>query len=82
MHRNGGGHVRRAITDILALDQLVGLEEIMVIHHTDCGTLRYTNEGMRQKVIARMGPEIADEVNQMVFGAMTEYVSSLFLSCN
>lgn len=53
----------------------------MVIHHTDCGALRFTEEGMREKVVARMGFENADEINQMSLGALEEYESLRLSFC-
>ncbi|OQV04549.1 hypothetical protein CLAIMM_09409 [Cladophialophora immunda] len=74
VHRSAAGNVRGAIEDIIALDVLVGLEEIMVIHHTDCGGLRYTNESMRREIISRIGPDHADVINAMDFLPIAEYV--------
>ncbi|OAP65108.1 hypothetical protein AYL99_01080 [Fonsecaea erecta] len=76
VHRSAAGNVSSAIEDILALDVLVGLDEIMVIHHTDCGCLRYSNESMRKEIISRIGPEHADVINAMDFGAITDVEES------
>ncbi|EXJ68568.1 carbonate dehydratase [Cladophialophora psammophila CBS 110553] len=48
----------------------------MVIHHTDCGCLRYTNGSMRQEIIARIGPENAGVINKMDFGPISDVEQS------
>lgn len=47
--RNVGGHVQALLPDIAALDAVVGLQEIMIVHHTDCGTTYYSDETIRDR---------------------------------
>ena len=51
MIRNAGG---RATDDVLRSliisSQLLGTRELMVIHHTDCGMLTFTNEDVWSKI--------------------------------
>ena len=70
--RNGGGNVRHALRDIIVMDQLLGLEELAIIHHTDCGTLNFTEEQMRAGLKTRVDEAHWDEVDKMVFGANAE----------
>ena len=35
--------------------QLLGTREVVVIHHTDCGMLTFTDEQLRQKVRDELG---------------------------
>lgn len=58
--RNTGGRVGPLINDIVALDYALGVKEIMIIHHIDCGTTFYTDEGVREAVNAR-APGTVDE---------------------
>lgn len=51
--RNVGGQVKPLLNDILALDNLLVFNQVMIIHHTDCGTTHFTNEQVRGVVIAR-----------------------------
>ncbi|KIY04209.1 uncharacterized protein Z520_00902 [Fonsecaea multimorphosa CBS 102226] len=70
-HRNGGGRARHAIKDIAVLDIIVGLDEIAVIHHTDCGASRYTDDSMRKQIKERAGPgcdKLVDELDPAAIG--------------
>lgn len=44
--RNAGGNPQMALPNILALDMLVGNHEIMVVKHTDWGSLAFTEKGV------------------------------------
>jgi carbonic anhydrase len=56
--RNAGG---RATDDVLRSlvisSQLLGTRELMVIHHTDCGMLTFTNEDVWGKIEAETGSD-------------------------
>jgi len=41
------------LNNILALDSLIGFNQVMIIHHTDCGTTHFTNEGVRAVLTER-----------------------------
>ena len=69
--RNAGGHVKNAINDILALDSFVGITDILVIHHTDCGTLHFKDPVIREELKARF-PKKKSEIDGMVFGSIDE----------
>ena len=47
MQRNAGGNVKHALRDILILDTLMGLNEILLLQHTDCGMLVGTENDMK-----------------------------------
>jgi carbonic anhydrase len=62
--RNAGGAVTDDAIRSLAISQrLLGTEEIMLIHHTDCGMLTFTDDEFRAQVLADTGvkPEWAAE---------------------
>lgn len=62
--RNAGGVVTDDEIRSLAISQrLLGTEEIMLIHHTDCGMLTFTDDGFRRQVQDDTGikPEWAAE---------------------
>src|SRR5215467_15075182 len=42
--RNAGGRAQEALRSIVISERLLGTDEILVIHHTDCGMLTFTNE--------------------------------------
>ncbi|MDQ6603568.1 MAG: carbonic anhydrase [Chloroflexota bacterium] len=48
--RNAGGRAADAIRSLVISQQLLGTREIMVIHHTDCGMLTFTEEQLHQKL--------------------------------
>ncbi|WP_419249464.1 beta-class carbonic anhydrase [Streptomyces longwoodensis] len=61
----------------LAISQrLLGTEEIILIHHTDCGMLTFTDDGFKDEVQKDTGirppwaaeafPDLADDVRQSV----------------
>jgi len=54
--RNAGGIVTQDELRSLAISQrLLGTTEIMLIHHTDCGMLSFTDDGFRQAIEADTG---------------------------
>ena len=62
--RNAGGVVTDDVIRSLAISQrLLGTEEIMLIHHTDCGMLTFRDDDFRRQVQEETGvkPEWAAE---------------------
>jgi carbonic anhydrase len=62
--RNAGGVVTDDEIRSLAISQrLLGTEEIILIHHTDCGMLTFTDDGFKQSIQDDTGikPEWAAE---------------------
>jgi carbonic anhydrase len=62
--RNAGGVVTPDVIRSLAISQrLLGTREIILIHHTDCGMLTFTDDGFRAQIQADTGirPEWAPE---------------------
>ncbi len=48
--RNAGGRAADAIRSLVISQQLLGTREILVIHHTNCGMLTFTEEQLHQKL--------------------------------
>ncbi|KAK9382151.1 carbonic anhydrase [Kockiozyma suomiensis] len=48
--RNAGGRAKDALRSIIISQQLLGTQEILVIHHTDCGMLTFKDSELRQIV--------------------------------
>ncbi|KAH8664643.1 carbonic anhydrase [Xylariales sp. PMI_506] len=70
--RNAGGHVPRNFNDILLLDQFVGIEEILVIEHTNCGATQITDEKV-QEGISKYSPDGHDhEITELKFGTFED----------
>jgi carbonic anhydrase len=84
--RNAGGVITDDEIRSLAISQrLLGTEEIMVIHHTDCGMLTFTDEEFRRQIEEETGirphwaaeafTDLDDEVRQ----SMARIKSSPFI---
>ena len=75
--RNAGGVITDDEIRSLAISQrLLGTEEIMLIHHTDCGMLTFKDDDFRQSVEEDCGikpawaaeafPDLDDDVRQSI----------------
>jgi len=54
--RNAGGVITDDVVRSLAISQrLLGTESVMVIHHTDCGMQKITDDGFRAELQATTG---------------------------
>jgi carbonic anhydrase len=54
--RNAGGVVTQDEIRSLAISQrLLGTREIILIHHTDCGMLTFTDDGFKQQIQQETG---------------------------
>ena len=53
--RNAGGRARDAVRSLVISQQLLGTREIVVIHHTDCGMLTFTDADLRRKLKEGLG---------------------------
>ncbi|HWE61783.1 MAG TPA: carbonic anhydrase, partial [Chloroflexota bacterium] len=53
--RNAGGRAADAIRSLVISQHLLGTREILVIHHTDCGMLTFTDQQLRQKLHDDLG---------------------------
>ena len=77
MIRNAGGVITDDEIRSLAISQrLLGTEEIMLIHHTDCGMLTFTDDdfkdqieqdtGIRPQWAAEAFPDLEDDVRESI----------------
>ncbi|KAL6901255.1 hypothetical protein GGI43DRAFT_433944 [Trichoderma evansii] len=48
--RCAGGRARFAVNDIVVLNSLIGINEIVLIHHTDCGLTHKSTDYVREKI--------------------------------
>ena len=58
--RNAGGRVQDALRSIVVSQRLLGTDEVLVIHHTDCGMLSFKNEDLYAKVKEDLGADASD----------------------
>lgn len=61
--RNAGGRASLdALRSLIVSEQLLGTTEVVVIHHTDCGMLTFSNEDLRGKLKQDFGTS-ADHID-------------------
>ncbi|KAI5785449.1 carbonic anhydrase [Pyronema domesticum] len=48
--RNAGGSARDALRSLIISQQLLGTEQVIVVKHTKCGMLAFTNEDLFEKL--------------------------------
>lgn len=70
--RNAGGRIADALRSLAISQALLGTEEVMIVHHTDCGMLTFTDESLRRQYKER-GVD-ADDVAFLPFGDVEESV--------
>ena len=58
--RNAGGRARDALRSLIISQRLLGTREIVVIHHTDCGMLTFSNRDLREKVKEDLGSDTGE----------------------
>jgi carbonic anhydrase len=72
--RNAGGRASDdAIRSLVISERLLGTEEIVVIHHTDCCMLTFSNEDLAAKCRLDLGVEVGDQ-DFLPFGDLEESV--------
>jgi carbonic anhydrase len=55
--RNPGGRVLSALPDILALDSRFGIQQLVLLQHSDCGTSHLTKELLHERVKEAAEPD-------------------------
>jgi len=59
--RNAGGRASSdALRSLIISEQLLGTREIVVIHHTDCGMLTFSNEQLRKQLVQGLDADASD----------------------
>jgi len=48
--RNAGGLAKDALRSLVISQQLLGTQEVVILHHTECGMLSFTNEDLYEKL--------------------------------
>lgn len=71
--RNAGGRAADALRSLVISEQLLGTTSIVVIHHTDCGMLTFSNEDLRTKVKQELHAE-ADNIDFLPFKDLEQSV--------
>lgn len=55
--RNAGGRTQDALRSLVISQRLLGTNEVMVIHHADCGMLTFSNDDLHAKVREDLGAD-------------------------
>ncbi|QKX60411.1 uncharacterized protein TRUGW13939_07556 [Talaromyces rugulosus] len=71
--RNAGGRVTDALRSIVISQQLLGTREIVIIHHTDCGMLTFSDESIRDKIKSDL-KQNADHIAFLPFNDLKQSV--------
>src|SRR6266513_6261043 len=72
--RNAGGRASEdAIRSLAISQQLLGTNEVVVIHHTDCGMLTFSNEDLRKKLKQELNAE-AEHIDFLPFKNLEQSV--------
>jgi len=72
--RNAGGRASDdAIRSLTISEQLLGTNEVVVIHHTDCGMLTFSNEDLRKKLKQELNAD-AEHIDFLPFKNLEQSV--------
>jgi carbonic anhydrase len=59
--RNAGGRATDdAVRSLLVSSWLLGTREFLVIHHTDCGMAKFTDEAVAEIIAERSGEDVSE----------------------
>jgi carbonic anhydrase len=58
--RNAGGRAADAIRSLVISQRLLGTEEVIVVHHTDCGMLTFDNPTLQGICREQLGADASD----------------------
>jgi len=72
--RNAGGRASDdALRSLIISAQLLGTREYLVIHHSDCGMLTFSNDDLRNKLAEETGADASD-IDFLPFSDLEESV--------
>lgn len=71
--RNAGGRAEDALRSLVISQRLLGTTAIAVVHHTDCGMLTFSNEGIQAKIRADLSAD-AGHIDFLPFGDIEQSV--------
>ncbi|HET8911547.1 MAG TPA: carbonic anhydrase [Ktedonobacteraceae bacterium] len=71
--RNAGGRAADALRSLVISEQLLGTNTIVILHHTDCGMLTFSNEDIHGKIKNELGAD-ADHIAFLPFKNLEQSV--------
>lgn len=73
--RNAGGVVTEdGLRSLIISHHLLGTQEFMIINHTDCGMLTFTDQGLREKLVRATGTAVVAPASFHAFSDLEEHV--------
>lgn len=73
--RNAGGVVTEdAIRSLIISHHLLGTQEFMIINHTDCGMLTFTDDSLRSRLVKETGTAVVSPSTFHAFPDLEEHV--------
>lgn len=73
--RNAGGVVTEdAIRSLIISHHLLGTQEFMIINHTDCGMLTFTDDSLRSRLVKETGTAVVSPSAFHAFPDLDEHV--------
>ena len=71
--RNAGGRIADSLRSLAISQELLGTQEVAIVHHTDCGMLTFSDDAMRGRLRERRGAD-ADAVAFLPFRDLDQSV--------
>jgi carbonic anhydrase len=72
--RNAGGRASDdALRSLIISQQLLGTREVIIVHHTDCGMLTFSNDQLRDKLRSELGAD-AGQIDFLPFADVADSV--------
>ncbi|GHO87022.1 beta-class carbonic anhydrase [Dictyobacter formicarum] len=71
--RNAGGRAADALRSLVISEQLLGTNTIVILHHTDCGMLTFTDDTIHEKVKKELSAD-ADHIAFLPFKDLEQSV--------
>lgn len=68
--RTVAGHPQLILPDLIGLDEVMQFTSVILMHHTDCGALTYSDESIRSKIKERLPQHQHREVDEMKYGGL------------
>src|SRR5256885_14404438 len=71
--RNAGGRAADALRSLVISEQLLGTTTIVILHHTDCGMLTFTDDAIHEKLKKELSAD-ADHIAFLLFKDLQQSV--------
>lgn len=71
--RNAGGRIADSLRSLAISQELLGTEEVAIVHHTDCGMLTFTDAALRERLRKSRSAD-ADAIAFLPFGDLDQSV--------